>query len=100
MKTTINGFLHCKPADAYAQDAVNGYELTFFHCENMVECGYTFVKPISIDIDLPNDWNPALEIIATLQAKKASVMAEFQARVTEIEAAINKLTAIEYVEAA
>jgi hypothetical protein len=58
------------------------------------------IKPVSFEVDLPDNWNPAPEIIAILQAKKASVMAEFQARVMEIDAAINKLQAIEYVEAA
>ena len=98
MNHKIKGFLHCEPARSWMLDCVNGYSLQFYNSKEIP--GMTMVMPVSFDIELPDDWNPALDVVKTLEAKKKDLQAEFQDRITAIQAQINKLTAIEFVEAA
>jgi len=98
MKTTIKTYLHCQPATSYNSNIINGFSLSLIGCDDMVSVGYTLIKPVEVEVELPDDWNPALAVVETLQAKKRELMAEFQARCMSIEAEINKLTAITFDE--
>ncbi len=62
----------------------------------MEVAGMTMVMPATIDIELPDNWNPAPGVVKTLEAKKQEVMAEAQQKITAIQEQINKLTAITY----
>lgn len=61
--------------------------------------GRIFVKTIETIFDVPSDFDPVPQQIDSLKAEKAQAMADFQARVTEIERQIQSLLAIEHVEA-
>ena len=55
----------------------------------------TYVGEQEIEIDVPDDYDPRAQKIAALEKHKAKVMADFQKTVTEINARISKLQAIE-----
>jgi hypothetical protein len=55
----------------------------------------TYVGAQEIEIDVPDDYDPRAQKIAALEAHKLKVMADYQKTVTEINARISKLQAIE-----
>ena len=55
----------------------------------------TYVGEQEIEIDVPDDYDPRAQKIAALEKHKQKVMADFQKTVTEINARISKLQAIE-----
>ena len=85
----IKGFINYRPA------AYEGDDEYYFHRLEMSEYGYVAVMPLTIEFDLPEDFDPREKLVAALQAKKREVMAEFGKRVTEIDAQIAKYTALE-----
>jgi hypothetical protein len=97
MKTiTINGWIHCKPADSWNEQQVDGLEYDFFIHEDMTICGRAMVTPYTMTFDLPEGFNPNGTFVNALEEKKKELQAEFQKRITQIQAEINKLTAISY----
>ena len=62
------------------------------------QSGRIFVKEIETTFEVPVNFDPTSQQIAALKAEKAQAMAEFQARVTEIDRQIQSLLAIEHVE--
>lgn len=86
MKATIKGFV-----------TSNYDEYQFFTCE-MKEYGYATVMPYSIEVEIPDAFDPAAAQVALLEAEKQKARAEFQARITEIDRQIQSLLAIEHVE--
>ena len=95
MKTiTINQHLYCQPASEWDKEATNGYNLSLMASLNMAMHGYTYVKPISTTVELPDDWNPALDVVETLKEKKRELMVELQCKINAIDDQISKLTAI------
>lgn len=87
MKTTIKGFIaHCEG------------EYRFFAAE-MQEYGYTTVMPYSIEVEIPDAFDPTAAQVAMLEAAKQKARADFQARVTELDRQIQSLLAIEHKEA-
>lgn len=51
-------------------------------------------KPVEIEIEIPDDFDPRPKKIAALEAKKRKVQAEFAKRVAEIDDQISKYLAI------
>ena len=56
----------------------------------------TYVGPREVEIDLPENYDPRAQQIAALEEKKQKVMADFQNTITEINARISNLQALEY----
>jgi len=56
----------------------------------------TFVCEQEIEIEVPDNYDPRAQKIAALEAQKLKIMAEYQKTVTEINARISKLQAIEH----
>ena len=56
----------------------------------------TFVCEQEIEIEVPDDYDPRAQKIAALEQHKQKVMADYQKTVTEINARISKLQAIEH----
>lgn len=88
MKTQINGFIN------YEKDLC-GNDCYYFHGFEMTDYGYTTVMPFSIEVDIPDDFDPIAAQVAALKAEKIKLMADFQNRVTEIERKISELTCLE-----
>jgi predicted DNA binding CopG/RHH family protein len=56
----------------------------------------TYVGEQEIEIEVPDDYDPRAQKIAALEKHKQKVMADYQKTVTEINARISKLQAIEH----
>ena len=56
----------------------------------------TYVGEQEIEIEVPDNYDPRAQKIEALQAHKLKVMADYQKTVTEINARISKLQAIEH----
>ena len=88
MKKTITGFI------AYRAPLWSGDDdYRFLSCE-LPESGYVTVMPHSFEVDIPDDFDPRPQMVKDLQDKKKKLMADFQARCTEIERKISELTAL------
>jgi hypothetical protein len=57
----------------------------------------TYVGQQEIEIEVPDNYDPRAQKIVVLEAKKQKVMADYQKTVTEINARISELQAIELV---
>jgi hypothetical protein len=66
-----------------------------FSCKLEDDEHRTYVGEQEIEIDVPDDYDPRAQKIAALEKHKQKVMADFQKTVTEINARISKLQAIE-----
>lgn len=89
MKTKINGFI------SYQPPSYTGDREFAFHMATMEEYGYVTVMPFTIEVDIPEDFDPREKMVEILQEKKREVMADFQKRITDIDAQINKYLALE-----
>jgi hypothetical protein len=78
----------------YAWDKSGIYEVLSFRTANTEH--RTYVGEQEIEIELPDNYDPRAQKIEALQAHKLKVMADYQKTVTEINARISKLQAIEH----
>ena len=78
----------------YAWDESGIYEVLSFKTANTEH--RTYVGEQEIEIELPDNYDPRAQKIEALQAHKLKVMADYQKTVTEINARISKLQAIEH----
>lgn len=95
---TIPGFIHAKPLQDWEDEGPHvfqGYALSFWKFEDMKDQGYVHVCDASVSFAIPEGWDPRQGQIEALRAKETALRAEFQRRVTEIHAQINKLQALE-----
>jgi hypothetical protein len=70
-------------------------EYTVFSCKLPDTDHRTYVCEQEIEIEVPDNYDPRAQKIAVLQAQKQKVMADYQKTVTEINARISELQAIE-----
>ena len=91
MKTTITAHLHYRK---YEFDDVGSFELFSFKVDDTD--GRTYIGPREVEVDVPEDYDPRAQQIAALEKKKQEIMADFQKTVTEINAHISNLQALEY----
>ena len=91
MKIAIEGFINYKPATYKG-----GIEFSF-HMAMMENYGYVTVMPFAIEVDIPAEFDPREKMVEILNAKKREVMADFQKRITEIDAQISKYLALEAI---
>lgn len=94
---TIPGFIYAQPASDWdkSADVVDGHTMTFFTMDSMEAHGYVKVTSTALTFELPEGWDPRAQQIEALRLKEQELRAEFQRRVTEIHAQINKLQALE-----
>lgn len=57
--------------------------------------GFVIAAPHTIEAEVPDDFDPRAVMIASLEREKERITAAFQARITEINAQIQSLLAIE-----
>lgn len=69
-------------------------QFDFFQHE-MAEHGYITVKPLTVEFDVPDDFDPRPGRVAHLQAKALEIKAKFAKDMMEIEDSISKETCIE-----
>ena len=89
IKTTIH--IHYTQ---YSWEEKGDYEVFSFKAEDTEH--RTYVCEQEIEIEVPDNYDPRAQKIEALQAHKLKVMADYQKTVTEINARISKLQAIEH----
>lgn len=57
--------------------------------------GHVHIAEHSIEVEVPDDFDPRPQLVAHLTAEKQKVRAEFAARITELDTQINNLLALE-----
>ena len=94
MKHTIDMTLHIHAERIYGTKQI---EFSAKVCD-MSKYGYTYLfeHPISIEVDIPDDFDMNSAEIDKLRKQKKQVQAEMQMRLTRIDEQINSLLAIEY----
>lgn len=70
-------------------------EFQVFSCKLQDDEHRTYVGEQEIEIEVPDDYDPRAQKIAALEKHKQKVMADYQKTLTEINARISKLQAIE-----
>ena len=93
MKIELKGFVFCRASGGKIE-----FELTPWDCRlwgETAQDGRVYVKEHTTTVEVPDDFDPRPLQVAALEAKKQTVSAEFQARITEIDRQIQSLLAIE-----
>lgn len=91
MKVQLKGFIALAKPDPWDE----GHQFRFF-THKMDEHGFATVMPHTLEVELPDDFDPRAKHVEALQAEKTKAMADFQNRMTEIDRQISELTAIEF----
>jgi hypothetical protein len=89
----LEGWIHCRPTDGFSMNAVDGFEYRFWTTDDMSCAGMAMVTPYTMEFEAPEQ-SLNSKFVEILETKKKEIQAEFQKRITEIQAEINKLTAI------
>ena len=89
IKTTIHTYY-----TQYSWEEKGNYEVLSFKTADTEH--RTYVGEQEIEIEVPDNYDPRAQKIEALQAHKLKVMADYQKTVTEINARISKLQAIEH----
>ena len=91
MKKTLNVFLH------YSTSKYNFGELAIYQCDLSKSEGAdcVMVKPLQIEVDMPDDFDPRPQRIDALREKQKKAAAAFLAFTTETLRQINELQALE-----
>jgi hypothetical protein len=55
-----------------------------------------FIKEMSVEFDIPDDFDPIPKQVAALEAEKREALAEYQSKVASINERLSKLQAITY----
>ena len=97
MKTTIEGFL-IHESDHEGKSIYDFYRFD-------PSCVFTdsrrvVIGPCTVDVDVPDDFDPTPARIAILRKEKAKISAELTMKTTQIDAQINELLSIEHKVAA
>lgn len=95
MKHTINGHIYWKHSQYMEKPEIIflSYDIRGFTEEQ--RDGRVHIAEHSFDVDVPDDFDPRPQMVASLKAEKDRLRAEFAAKVTKIDARINKLLALE-----
>jgi hypothetical protein len=78
----------------YSWEEKGNYEVFSFNAPDTEH--RTYVCEQEIEIEVPDNYDPRAQKIEALQAHKLKIMADYQKTVTEINARISKLQAIEH----
>ena len=89
MKVTIDGFV------LYKKDAWETKGEFYFQKWEMEEHGYVTVSPCSIELDVPDDFNPVPAQLDLLEKEKAKIRDEFNQRIAQLNEQIGKLQCLE-----
>jgi len=89
MKKKIEGFISLGLNDWEGKEA---YSFTVFKYQTQDR---VLVMPHTLEFELPDDFDPRGKQVELLKAEKIKLMADFQARVTEIERKISELQCLE-----
>lgn len=90
MKVTIDGWLHWDNSKYHVKQRWDWSPAKLTNCS-----WFTPVKPLSIEIEVPDDFDPRPAQVEAKRAEIRKVEAEFSKRVMELKAELNNLLALE-----
>lgn len=91
MKITVTAHIHYFK---YRWDDKGEYHLFYVQLDDTDDRVY--IGEQQVEIEVPDDFDPRAKQVAALEKKKQEVMANFQNTITEINARISNLQALEY----
>jgi hypothetical protein len=94
-KHTIEGALYFRTEDYW--DAHE--RIVFYGFFNEELKGTAFIKLQTIEVEVPDDFDPRSQQIAALKKKQRKAAADFEKLCTDTKRQISELSAIEYVAA-
>lgn len=98
---TIKGWLYYREASKYSQTGEPDIMSLPFDPKNVTHDTWGVpVREHSIEVDIPDDFDPRPQQIAALDAEIKKTRAEFAARINELQEQKSRLLAIEHVGAA
>lgn len=92
-EVTYKGWVYADPANSWNEgdaNCIDGFLYRVSGFNSDASCG-TAIVTMQID----EDYDPRADAIAQLKEQQTKLRAEFQMKMTEIEAQINKYTALE-----
>jgi hypothetical protein len=95
MKLTLKCFVHMQTGP-YAPE--QPYGITNLDMSKSV--GYTAVKTMDVEIEIPDDFNPTAAQIDALEKQETELRRQFTQHLNDIHEQISKLQALEYTVAA
>lgn len=96
MKVKIEGVIEFKTSE-YGNDNYHGF---FFHALEMSDYGYINVMPYTIEVEIPDEFDPRSAQIAALEKEKTALRAACQKSITNIERHISELLALDNIPGA
>lgn len=92
MKVTVKTFLHWQK---YAWEDVASY---VFFCSDMTKHSpdRALIREMEVEVEIPDNFNPAPQQIEALRSKKREVLAETEVKVQNLDEQIQRLLAIEF----
>lgn len=91
MKVIVKTFLH-------AEKTHDGFNYLFFGCD-MSKYGYAVIDEREIEVEVPDDFDPAPSLIAGLKKQQQEIRANATQKLNRLEEQIQSLLAIENKEA-
>lgn len=95
MKHTIDGFIVWDSWRAKYYENVQS-PFRFLPYEPDRASDSVLVGPATIEVEVPDDFNPTPGLIANLQAKKQTIEAKFTADLAQVDHEIGKLLSLEH----
>lgn len=100
MKTTVAAYAHMEYSFPYVyvpnQPFEQKWRPTVKDYKGADSESLIFIREISIDVDVPDDFNPLPIQVAALEAQKLAALEKYQQEVAEINERLSKLQAITY----
>lgn len=91
MKITLTAHIHYFK---YSWEDKGEYNLFYAQLDDTDDRVYIGAQ--QVEVEVPDDFDPRAQQVAALERKKQEAMADFQNTITEINARISKLQALEY----
>ena len=88
MKVTIKGFVHYKK-----EEHVDWGDYRIFPYQTDYD-GAVYIVPCSLEVEIPDDFNPIQHQVAALEKEKRELQAKFAKDLMNIEESISRLTCI------
>lgn len=95
----LNLFVHAKPVESwdYGDHIVDGHALSAFRFDDMKSSGYFLVCPVTVEFEIPPEWDPRTQQLDSLKVQRETLRKQFADAVMKIDRQINSLLAIENV---
>lgn len=90
-------YVQAKPAESYhTENILDGFQLSVWNSKDIAYLGLTYVTEFSINVEIPDTFNPRAEYVKVLMQKEQALRDEFEAKVEKIREEISRFEALGY----